>query len=412
MAEAAANLSSAASAESAAVTLRFPGISRGIDLHDAPEVAEALIKIVNGWVPTVTPTDESVLPLSCVVPGAEGFDLSSIYLDAPLRGLPAASATCGLLADLGESFFDERPGCFCLHCGAFEIAGRLIALTGAKRAGKSTLVSRLTAEADMRVWCDDMLPILVDGLAYGLGIAPRLRLPLPPTVSGRFRDHVATWLGPHDDRYGYVCAPTIAPHGARAPLQALIALDRRPDGPAGLHRMSPDAAVHHLLSQNMADLQTPEAAFERVRAMASQMLCLQLVYSDLEEAVAILRRAFGGATLLDPSLPLGAELPLPTPDLTAATPADPGRRWRRAADAALRRHGQSSFIWRPGDAMIWQLNAVAGAVWALLEIPGSATELASALSEIYPDVGEDRLVADVAQLLGAMAADELVLPED
>jgi hypothetical protein len=398
------------SVEGAAVSLRFPGLAQEIVLNGAEQVESALNQVLTGWNPTRSQSLENDAPLSCVVPGRDGYDLSSIYLDSPMRDLPAASTACGILADLGEAFFDQRPGCLCLHCGAISINGRLIALTGQKRAGKSTLVSRLTAEPDIQVWCDDMLPILDDGLAFGLGIAPRLRLPLPPTASARFRDHVAAWIGPHDDRYGYVCAPTVAPHGTRALLLALIALDRRTDGPARLHRLSPDAAVHHLLSQNMADLQAPEAAFDRMNAMADQMICLQLVYSDLEDAVALLRRAFGGDELLDPTLALGDELPIPTRASAQAPSVDPARRWQRANDVALRRRGASSFLWRPGAPMIWQLNPVAGAVWTLLEIPGSAEEIAATLSEVYLEVSPAQLTGDVAALLGAMVADDLVLP--
>ncbi len=394
----------------AAVTLRFPGVTRPVRLLGAPAVQEALAKILNGWPPTEAPDDPENPPVSTVV-GVGGIHaLSSTYLDEPLTGLPAASAACGVIADLGQDYFEERPGCFSLHCGAFTLCDRLIAVTGPKRAGKSTLVARLTAEEDIQVWCDDMLPIESDGLATGLGIAPRLRLPLPGHASDRFKAHVARWLGPHDDRYGYVCAPTIAPHGARAKLSALIVLDRRAAGPARLHRLGPDAAVHHLLTQNMSDLQSAEKALAKVQSLAERMICLQMVYADLEDAVALLRGALGGAAPLDPDLDLGPELPLSSRAEAVAEPAAPDQVWERQAGIAIRRHGASSFLWRPGEQMIWQLNAVAGAVWALLEIPGSAIELADALSELFPDIAVEQLVADVAKLLGALAAEDLVVP--
>jgi hypothetical protein len=115
---------------------------------------------------------------------------------------------------------------------------------------------------------------------------------------------------------------------------------------------------------------------------------------------------------LNPDVELGDELPLSPKSEAGAVPAQPDQVWQRQTGIAIRRHGASSFLWRPGSPMIWQLNTGAGAVWTLLEIPGSAIELAEALSEIFPEIPRDQLVSDIAGLLGAFAAEGLVTLAD
>lgn len=392
--------------------LDYPGLSLAVVLEDASTLEPLLDRVIRGWQPrrrALPPREARALTRagqrrSHLRLTPEGFTARSFYMEPPVTGLGGASAVCTILADLAQDFFESRPGMVALHCGAVRFGEGLVALTGPKRAGKSTLITRLTAEPDLQVFCDDVLPVLPDGQGVALGIAPRLRLPLPDRASPAFRDHVARWLGPKDERYGYVCAPTVAAHGATAPLSAFVLLDRREEGPARLHRLAPDDAVHHLMAQNMADLGGAAGTFEMARRLAGRLTCLRLVYADLDEAVALLRRAFGGGAGLDPALPLGAALADPAPPPPEAAPVAPGTVWRRAGPVAVRGEGASAFLWAPGSDTVWRLNTVGRAVWAMLVEPASATELAEALAEVFPSEPRARLEADVARLIGGLAA--------
>ncbi|MGK7868785.1 PqqD family protein [Falsiroseomonas sp. E2-1-a20] len=385
--------------------LDFPGLARPVLLPDDAGLTQGLDRILRGWTPRVShaahiPADA----LAWLVPQDGGYRLHSALLDAPLPGLSTAGALCGLVADLAQGFYEQRPGSLALHCGAFRIAGRLIALAGSAHAGKSTLVARLGAEPDLEIFGDDVLPLLPDGQAHALGIAPRLRLPLPAASSDDFRAHVARRAGPSDGRYAYVATPNLVPHGTRAALAALVVLQRRPRGAARLHRVAPAEALHHLLARNMAG--TPDAAFGAARSLAAGLTCVKLVYSGLEDAVALLRRAFGQAAAGPPPA-LGPEIP---PSPTRLVPVPQHQTYRRATCVVLRRHGEAAFLWHAGEAGFWQLNAVAHAVWAMLEEPASATELADALAEVFADIPTDRLRRDVAALLGGLAHHGLIEP--
>ena len=395
----------------------YPGVTLSVALDGADPVGAALDQAISGWHPA-----EQVLAPGALLPGRisrikaqrggrhASYRAESPWLEHALDDLGLAMAACAVIADLSQDFFESRPGCLALHCGAVRFGAGLVALTGPARAGKSTLTARLTAEPDVTVFCDDVLPVLDDGLAYGLGIAPRLRLPLPASVAPGFRAHVATHLGPRDARYGYVCGPNIAPHGSRAPLLALVVLDRRDDLPAGLHGMPYDQAITHLLTQNMTDLMTAGEAVARLSALAGQLTCLRLVYRDLEDAVALLRAAFAGPQPIAPDIRLGPPLPPMPGDPTDSQPIDPDLVWQRDDGATIQHQGDAAFLWRPGLRRLWHLNRIALAVWTMLEIPGSARDLASVLTDHLAGAEADRVLDDIRQLIAAMAAEGLVQP--
>ncbi|WP_405404522.1 PqqD family protein [Paracoccus sp. Ld10] len=386
-------------------TLHFPGTGLSLRLRGAQPVHQALMAAIHGWQPQTLSAPRPGDRQTLVTRGAGGFSARSPFFEGDLAGLDAASAACALMADLSEGFVADRPSCMALHCGAFRFAGDLILLTGPMRAGKSTLIGRLTAEPDVTVFCDDVLPLTADLQAVALGIAPRLRLPLPNGTTPACRRHVAATPGPRDRRYAYLAAANVAPHGTQARPGTLIVLDRRDIAPATLHRMDPDQAVRHLLAQNMADLGSADQAFATTHDMAAAMTCLRLVYADLEDAVALLRRAFAPHAPPQTNVPLADPLadPLFAPD-RQSVPVQPDRVMQQSAGIVVRQIGSGAFLWTPSDPVVWHLNPVGHAVWALLAIPGSATDLAVTLAEVFADVPRDRLTRDIAALMGDLLA--------
>ena len=396
--------------------LRYPGLDGTVLLEDADDVLAALYALMTGWTPQVTTlaelgdTPDPSQQVSKIRANGARFDLHSPWLDEPLRGLMTASAACGVVADMSQAFCNQYHGCLGLHCGAVQINGHLVVLTGPARAGKSTLISRLTAEPDMTVFCDDILPVMEDGLAFGLGLAPRLRLPLPATVSPAFRAHVDRYMGPADRRYGYLCGPNIAPHGTRAPVSAFIVLARGQDLPAQLHRMEPTEAVQHLVRQNISAPGEGTEHFDQVTRIAENLPCLKMVYSDLEDAVGLLRRAFGGDVVPAPGVSIAPALPA---DIEAVVhpPASLSRRYRRSAQVAVRAVQDDLFLWHATEYSYFHLNVVARAIWTLLEEPITGAEIADTLSEVFPGADPDQIARDVAALLGAFETEFLIQPD-
>lgn len=403
----------------ACLLLRFEGTAGEVCVPNEPALLQGLTQLVPSWKYTCTPTHGIAcdMPHNCItrINNSQNtpftFDIESVYLDEPLLGLPAASALCALLADVLETHIEESPNPIALHAGAFAIGRRLIAVTGPRRAGKSTLIARLCAEPDLQIFCDDVLPISPQGEGVALGVAPRLRLPLPAKASMHFKQFARQHMGPHDSRYGYLCASNVALHGVRLPLGAIVVLDRQSDTPACLHTVNEDDALFYTLEQNMGQFSSPGEALATTQALLGKITCVRLVYSNLEEAVQLLRKAFDGKEAINPDLqvkPAQGWVP-PTPKTHSL--ADTGRVFKRAPTAALRRIGQSAFLWQAGEHTLWRLNTEGQAVWALLEMPGNARELAEALAEVFVEVPQKQLEHDVLKMLGKMWAEGFLIEQ-
>ena len=394
-------------------SLHFQGLSGPVVLQDAPEVIEGLRQVLRGWPVTQGSMGriDSQRAVSRVLRQGRTFKISSPWLDEPLSGLPAASAVCGVVADLAQSFYRAQPEALALHCGAFLINGRLVAMTGHARAGKSTFMARLTAEPDLSILCDDVLPLLADNQAMGLGIAPRLRFPLPASASEAFHSHVARHCMVRDDRYGYVSAPSVAPFGTRAPLSVLVVLEREAGAEAKLHHLPPAESVHHLLAQNMAPVAPDalDATMERLLHLAEGLICVKLVYSDLEPAVTLVRAAFGAGLLPSPSVELLP--PLTNPPFAADATVvriEATTVVRRMNGIGMRRLRDEVFLWHATSGAVCHLNPVAGAIWRLLEEPTTANEIASLLAEGFDLPDSNGVTADVCQFLSELATSDMV----
>lgn len=397
--------------------LWLEGVAAPVLLPEDPGLIEALRQCIHGWPSQLAPFAPGApiaSPPLCVIEarGAGRYRASSLYVDGMLDDLPAATAICVVLADLSQAYSETRDDhVFGLHCGGVLIGNRGIVIAGAKHAGKSTLVARLSAEPGVEVLCDDVLPMAADGTATGLGLAPRLRLPLPEAAAPVFRAHVGRWLGPADDRYGYLLSPALAPHGRRAQAETFVLLDRRNNAAASLHVLPPDEMLRSLVERSISGPDGPEAMFEATQVLASNMAGLRLVYSDLEEAAALILAAFpiDGRALTDAVVlsppPPSQRLP---PDHRAATDISPATLCRRAEGVATRRTGEAAFLWQPGEAMLWHLNPVAQAIWTLLSRPRSARSVARILQQVFPDEPPQRIEDDTCALLAQLADEGFV----
>ncbi|WP_170971979.1 PqqD family protein [Rhodobacter sp. SY28-1] len=395
--------------------MHFAGVPSPVVLPDDPSVLHAFDQCIVGWpyrrVPLSAEQGGSTPPLCVIEPRGQGrFRAHSRYLDEPLDNLFPATAICVVLADLSQAYSDlTGDHVFGLHCGGVLIGGRGVILAGERRAGKSTLVARLSSEAGTELLGDDVLPVVADGSVVGLGLAPRLRLPLPDTATPHFTTYVKQWLGPFDDRYGYLLTPALAPHGRRVKAEALILLDRRPAAPAALHALPADELLRTVVERSIAGPVGPEAMFDAARELSSRLVGLRLVYSDLDEAAALLLGAFpaDGRNVAD-----AVAVAQPIRSVPSATHSDPGLapsvRCRRSVGTATRRIGDAAFLWRVGDGMLWHLNPTAQAIWSLLARPTTARTIARHLSSLFPNEPSQSLLEDTMTLLGRLAEEGFV----
>lgn len=392
--------------------IQFKGLARAVRLPgDAPELLETLTRVFNGWAaaPASNIGSNAQEDLCRVVrDSARTFSVHSSFVTQRIEGLPLASAVCAIAADLAQGYSEDRPGSLTLHCGAFQLGDNLIALTGRARAGKSTLIARLAMEPDLRVFCDDVLPIDETGCGVALGIAPRIRVPLPKAVSACFRCFVEERAGPIDDQYGYVISDTVAAHGAKAPLTAVVELNRRPRARARLHRLDAADAVQLIAEQNMADLLTARRAFDQISALVNGLQRFSLVYSDLDDAVDLLRRTFAGGptSTVDDAVDSSRRRSVLT--RPRQTSFDVQRHvWTRGKGVKTRQIDEAAFLFREDDKTLWRMNELATAVWVILDEPSSIGDIVDLLGEAFPQTSRATLQLDLIALFEILAEGNL-----
>ena len=381
--------------------IRFRRLREPVVVRNAPDVAPALRAVVGTW-PVVRNSRASADALSRISPDRHGLSLASRYIDEPMTNLTVTETVCGIVADLAEHYLAKTPGVVGLHCGAVRIGGTLIALTGPARAGKSTLVARLSLEPGVTVYCDDVLPVSRAGIAHGLGILPRVRLPLPPDAQRAMKRRGGRFLL-NDKRYAYVACPSLAPYGTRTRLGALIVLSRQDGASAALHALNPADALHHLFRQHIpAPGQTVDLA--QAGAILDRLSCYELVYARLGDAVRLLRRAFANGSLPQAQARASRQRASRPASRPKAGAAHLKHVWRRSAQVYLRTIKGESFLWNAATGTAFHLNHGAIGLWRLLATPHSGKALVEILALAFPAQERQPIARDVASLLAQMRA--------
>ena len=276
----------------------FRGLNAPLRLTGAEAILPVLCAVAHGWPFDCVAVEASRSPFYSITtqPGAPHFWCECHLDDRPKRWFDAVNAVCDVVSALALALPAERPELICLHAAGIRFAERLVVFPNIRKAGKSTLSAAL-AKAGFQVFSDDVIPVLFsdEPRAHGLamGIAPRLRLPLPEAPGAAFRDWVGRAAGPANGQYQYLTAKNQPPHGATLPVGAFVILDRQ-DTPvaARLDPVPPDAAMDALLFQNFTRDRHSADILRLIGATLSDRPVFRLVYSDLEDAVECLTAGF------------------------------------------------------------------------------------------------------------------------
>lgn len=386
--------------------LAFDGLAATVEVPDCPEFLDALKASAVDW-PFRRVEDEA--EPAARITKADGACLIHFPDEEPVPAT-AVGAACSLMVSLAETLVTENPGRLCFHGGAALFSGRLVVFPGRSHAGKSTMIARL-ASGGHTVFGDDILPLDEAGDGVALGVAPRLRLPLPARASPAFRAFVAAHAGAADGRYHYLALPEgrLAQRGAAAPLGAIVLLDRHPSGPAAIHDAPRSLALKLLARQSVSSAEDARPLLAQMHAIVQRLPCYVLSYADLEEAAALLETAFAGWPARPPLTPL------PDPDALSARLLErdgtdeepesvvpgyrPGMRLVRNPGIALHRvDGEAFLAGADRTAGIHHLNAVGAGIWNLLTEPTDEAEAAEALAVAFPGTDPAIIARDVAAL--------------
>lgn len=389
--------------------ISLPGLGRILRVQEAPEVVEALDQALPGWPLTITPA-RGLAPAIRLRRSRGGYLQRSPQLPRGLELPSPASAVCSLIADLGGDLLEHDASLLGLHCASVEVDGRLVLFPESHRAGKSTLAVAFAA-AGYRLFGDDVLGLTREGDGVGLGMAPRLRLPLPGTLAPELADYAQAHAGPEDSRYRFVVPPgtALARHGEQSPVGALVLLERDdqlcvPE----VVRLLPGEGLLQLLSQNFARHAASESLMAHLLPLMQRVPCLLLRYA---EPLAAARHL--GAVLEGEKSEVGqgesdrfVVARREASPLSGPVPAE--RRWRARREVRHYPLGRELFLIQPASGAIHRLNATGEAVWRLLcQEPLSGEKLGELLAEHFGEPLES-VREDVGWLLAGLADAGLV----
>jgi hypothetical protein len=381
--------------------VRFEETEIVVEIPAAAEFQRALRAAAFDWPVTEVTSGE---PVSRVV-SAHG----RYVLESPGREPVAASAVeavCGLIVDVADAAIAEAPNRLWLHCGAVEFGGRLVIFPSHSHAGKSTLTARL-ASGGNTVLGDDMLPLSDDdrqGIA--LGIAPRLRLPLPPAASASFGRFVAQNTASSDGRYLYLDADcgALAPRGTAREIGAVVLLDRREETQAHFSRATESETLQTLIRQNFTGEDRAARQLDRLHLLVAGLPCLKLTYSDLEDAVSLLEGRFRRWPIATDDLAVCRDTMAQAVPGNVADGFSADQPFRQADGVELRQVEGDLFLADAHGAGIYHLNAIGTGIWNLLAEPISAHEAEGILCQAFPDEPAAHISRDTRVLFAELDA--------
>jgi hypothetical protein len=241
-----------------------------------------------------------------------GFRLRHAALEGGAVEVPdAAEAANQLVGVLAAEQLSRRKDLISLHAGAAACPSGLLLFVGDALCGKSTLALQM-ARRGARFFGDDRLLVAPAGLGgrpeptgIGLGLTPRMRLPVHEAAGGALAAFVAAnsvvehmdWQGNPIIAYVDLERDTFdaAPFGTTLPLSAVIVPERRDDDPdvLDLSLGSKGDTALTLMRQSTAPGMDAKGHVAAVALIVSGVTCLRLVYGSSAAAADLLAERFG-----------------------------------------------------------------------------------------------------------------------
>jgi ribosomal protein L34 len=402
------------------VRIVLDGLTARISLSGCEPLLAPLAAVLGSWRFRQVETNSQLKNGTAVISvrrEQNRYRIASPWLDEPVVEQTEVGAVFSLVAEIACAFAAENAKSLCLHCAAVESDGHLVLFPNSENAGKSTLAARLAAQG-LRLFVDDVLPISENGReGVSLGIAPRLRLPLPSSAGALFRAFTDTHRGPCDEEFLYLTLPAsrLAAHGQAAPLGAAVLLDRQRSGRATLTPLSRGPALRQLIIQNFAPKGTSIATLDHLRRLIERTACFTLTYSNLDEAAALLIDRFSAthapwrqkradqAGIKDRAI-----------SIEVASDARQSRAicFAQATGVTLRAVGDDIFLVKPGEPPIFHLNTVAASLWRLLERPTTLAAAIDAVRQAFPQANARQVERDVRAVFATLQEDGLIQVAD
>lgn len=387
--------------------LKFEAMTRPVRLSQGLQVLPHLMRVFAGW-PYREVSEAGHADVAVNVLHESGrYSLEAPWLPGRQYFGDPADLAQGLAAHVARGWFTEHPGLLWLEAAAVSFGDHIVVFVGGPRSGKSLLAASMAAGGNP-AFADSILPVSPGAQqGIGLGIAPRLKLPLPGELRGPLRDRVANRIDSVSDGIGYLRPGDgdIAPFGDTARIRAFVMLDRSASSAAALTPASHGKLLKRLLLNSFGEGMAAEELLDNVERVVGDAPCYRLVWSDPQEAAQALRARF--AAWRSPASESDGQATCRSPGKTrrrsSGPPVPAGRQFRHRNGLTERLVDTDLFLVSPGGWTIYHLNGLGAGLWRLLDGTHGLDDAVTVLEEAYPDVDSTVIESDVKTLVGDLA---------
>ena len=387
--------------------LKFHSLSRPVQLAQGLKVLPHLVRVFAGWPYREIPKAGSPDALINVLHDDGRYVLEAPWLKSRLQYADAAELAQGLATHIVRSWFMERPGLLWLEAAAVAFGDRIVVFVGGPRSGKSLLAASLAVSGN-RVFADSILPVSVEEQqGMGLGMAPRLKLPLPEELTDPLRGLIEGRMDSGSDKVGYLQPgeDRLAPFGETARIRAFVMLDRSATSAAALGPASSGKLLKRLLLNSFGEGMAADRLLASVEQVIGDVPCYRMAWSDPQEAVNVLRARFASwrGTAADD----GDQADKRPKKQTRRRPSGPrvpaGRQFRHCEGLKEHLVDTDLFLVNPGGQTIYHLNGLGAGLWRLLDGTHGLEDAVTVLKEAFPDVDSESIESDVKTLVTDLA---------
>lgn len=382
--------------------LKFKSVSRPVRLAQGLKILPHLVRVFAKWPYREVRAEGSGDPAISIIEDGGTFRLQAPWVDRERRYETAADVADGMAHHIVRAWMAENQDFIGIEAAAARFGNDLAVFVGGPRSGKSLLVSCLAASGHM-AFADSALPVSAEtSCGFALGVAPRLRLPLPDTLSGALRTLVEQNTDSGADHLGYLKQPTaqMGVFGDSARIGAFVLLDRSDGRATALRPAAAGTVLKRLLLGSFDSLPSTRTSLELLHRLVCDTACYKLTWSDPIEAVNALRARFAIRRPQEFDDGSRAYTPVKALQRRASGPRTPaGRRFRHVEGLGERQVDDDLFLVDPGGEAVYHLNGLGAGLWRLLDGSHGQNDAVSLLHEAYPLANCDDLAEDVERLI-------------
>jgi len=274
---------------------RFGPVAEPVEITGCTGLLEPVSRCLHGWPLAPWAPESTDDPAIAITTRETEFVLTSRFIAGEETYADAPSIVCAFMAELIMAYGATQRDNLFLHAGGAVVEDRMMVFPARGRAGKSTLVAQL-AQRGARIFSDDVVPLDIATLrGRALGIEPRLRLPLPESLSATMHGWVEAHRRLFNRKITYVGLPrqgpgALAPLGEERPIDAIVLLAREPGARPTLEPCSRADVLKQLVHQHFGGPVTAVTLIARFKALVESAPCYRLRYDGGEEAPDLLHR--------------------------------------------------------------------------------------------------------------------------